>query len=176
MGVKNNVSSPEVCTHNAGGQLPTRQCIWESPVLGGRLHSTDVNLAIFVNNSSAIFNLHFLIHLHGDGRVGEIFSLLTCMRQTRWNVSFVTFGQMCVLSCVQLFVTPWIVACQAPLSMGFSRQRILEWVAISYSRGSSLSRDWNCVSCISCVSCTGRQILYHCTPVFLYGWYRLYFT
>ena len=26
------------------------------------------------------------------------------------------------LSCVQIFVTPWTVACQAPLSMGFSRQ------------------------------------------------------
>ena len=25
-------------------------------------------------------------------------------------------------SCVQLFVTPWTVACQAPLSMGFFRQ------------------------------------------------------
>ena len=25
-------------------------------------------------------------------------------------------------SCVQLFVTPWAVACQAPLSMEFSRQ------------------------------------------------------
>ena len=32
---------------------------------------------------------------------------------------------MCVLSRfsrVRLFVTPWTVACQAPLSMGFSRQ------------------------------------------------------
>ena len=32
---------------------------------------------------------------------------------------------LCVLSCsscVQLFVTLWTVACQAPLSMGFSRQ------------------------------------------------------
>ena len=32
---------------------------------------------------------------------------------------------MCVLSCfsrVQLFKTPWTVACQAPLSMGYSRQ------------------------------------------------------
>ena len=26
------------------------------------------------------------------------------------------------LSCVQLFVTPWTLACQAPLSMDFSRQ------------------------------------------------------
>ena len=25
-------------------------------------------------------------------------------------------------SCVRLFVTPWTVGCQAPLSMGFSRQ------------------------------------------------------
>ena len=25
-------------------------------------------------------------------------------------------------SCIQLFVTPWSVACQAPLSIGFSRQ------------------------------------------------------
>ena len=29
---------------------------------------------------------------------------------------------MCLLSHVQLFVTPWIVARQAPLSMEFSRQ------------------------------------------------------
>ena len=29
---------------------------------------------------------------------------------------------VCVLTCVQLFVTPWTVAHQAPLSMGFSRQ------------------------------------------------------
>jgi len=33
-------------------------------------------------------------------------------------------SNVCVqfLSCVLLFVTPWTVACQAPLSMGFSRQ------------------------------------------------------
>ena len=28
----------------------------------------------------------------------------------------------CVISCVQLFETPWTVVCLAPLSMGFSRQ------------------------------------------------------
>ena len=33
--------------------------------------------------------------------------------------------------------TPWTVAYQAPLSMGFSRQKKLEWVAMSSSRGSS---------------------------------------
>ena len=36
-----------------------------------------------------------------------------------------------------------------------SQARILEWVAISFSRRSFCPRDWICVSCI------GRQILYH---------------
>ena len=31
-------------------------------------------------------------------------------------------------------MTPWTVACQAPLSMGILQARILEWVAISFSR------------------------------------------
>ena len=39
---------------------------------------------------------------------------------------------MCLLSPVQLFVTPWAVAHQAALSMGFFQARILEWVAISF--------------------------------------------
>ena len=35
---------------------------------------------------------------------------------------------------VQLFVTLQTITCQAPLSMGILQARILEWVAISYSR------------------------------------------
>ena len=38
---------------------------------------------------------------------------------------------MCELSCIRLFVTPWTVACQAPLSMGFSRQEY--WSGLSFS-------------------------------------------
>ena len=40
-------------------------------------------------------------------------------------------------SCVQLCVTPWTVAHQAPLSLGILQARILEWVAMPSSRGSS---------------------------------------
>ena len=43
-------------------------------------------------------------------------------------------------SCVQLFVTPWTTACQPPLSME-SPGKIVEWVAISFSRGSSQPRS-----------------------------------
>ena len=39
--------------------------------------------------------------------------------------------------------------------------RVLEWVAISFSRGSSWPRDRTYVSCVSCI---GRPVLYHCTP------------
>ena len=42
----------------------------------------------------------------------------------------------------QLFETPWTVAHQAPLSIGILQARILEWVAVPFSRGSSQPGDW----------------------------------
>ena len=45
------------------------------------------------------------------------------------------------LSLVRLFVTPQAVAYQAPFVHGISQARVLEWVAISFSRGSSRPRD-----------------------------------
>ena len=53
------------------------------------------------------------------------------------------------LSHALLFATPWVVAHQAPLSMAILQARILEWVAIPFSRGLSWPRDWTWVSCIS---------------------------
>ena len=68
-----------------------------------------------------------------------------------------------MLSHVRLFVTPWTVAHQGPLSIGFFQARTLEWVVISSSRGNGgihliQPRDQICVSCVSCI---GRWILYH---------------
>ena len=64
-----------------------------------------------------------------------------------------------VQSCLTLCDT---IDCFPPGSSvyGILQARILEWVAISYSRGSSRPRDRTLVSCISCI---GRLILYHCT-------------
>ena len=61
---------------------------------------------------------------------------------------------VCAQSCLTLCN---LVDCCPP---GFSvleifQARILKWVAISYSRGSSWPRDWTGISCM------GRQILYH---------------
>ena len=51
------------------------------------------------------------------------------------------------LSRVQFFATPWTVAHQESVH-GILQARVLEWVAISFSRGSSWPRDRTQVSCI----------------------------
>ena len=74
---------------------------------------------------------------------------------------------VCIL-CLQFFSCPLLVVVQSCLTLcdpmdysapgfsvhGFSQARILEWVAISFSRGSSWLRGQTQVSCI------GRRILY----------------
>ena len=60
----------------------------------------------------------------------------------------------CVFSRAWLFTTPWTIYRSPDFSVhGIFQARILEWVAISFTRGSSLPRDQ------THVSCTGRQIL-----------------
>ena len=51
--------------------------------------------------------------------------------------------------------------CSPPGSsvQGVILARIQKWVAITFSRKSSLPRDKTCVFCITCI---GRWILYHC--------------
>ena len=53
------------------------------------------------------------------------------------------------LSCVRLFATAWPVACQAPLSIEFSRQEYWNGLPFPSPRGSSKHRDRNWVSCIA---------------------------
>ena len=47
--------------------------------------------------------------------------------------------------------------CSLPASSvhGIFQPRLLEWVSMSYSRGSSQPRDWTRISCVSCI---GRQV------------------
>ena len=67
----------------------------------------------------------------------------------------------CVLSHfshVWLCVTPWTVAQQAPLPMGFSRQEYWQGLSCLPSRGSYQPRDQTHVSHVFCI---GRPVLYH---------------
>ena len=70
----------------------------------------------------------------------------------RWLIFFfLTTNVMVVvvLGHVRFLVTPRAVACQAPLSMGFSRQEYKGVGCIPFSRGSSRPRDWTQVSHIA---------------------------
>ena len=72
------------------------------------------------------------------------------------------------LSRVWLSVTPRDCSPPGSSVCGISQARILEWRAISSSRGSSCPRD------LTCVSWTGRWILYHWAtweaPIYAYFW------
>ena len=50
------------------------------------------------------------------------------------------------LSCIRLFATPWTVACQAPLSMEFSRPEYRSGLPFPSLEGSSQPRDQTQVS------------------------------
>ena len=66
-----------------------------------------------------------------------------------WPVNSWQLSPQCVCSVLCDFATPWTVAHKAPLSLEFSKARILDWVVTSFSRGSSPPRDWTLVSSIA---------------------------
>ena len=71
---------------------------------------------------------------------------------------FCNFGE-CVLIYVWLFCNPLDCNLLGFSVRGIFQARILKWVAISSSRGSSQPRGQTSVSCVSYV---GRWTLYHC--------------
>ena len=70
-----------------------------------------------------------------------------------------TSSVVCVLSCCVVSNCVQSMDSSPPGSSvhGISQARILEWVAISFSRGCSQPRNWTPISCIS------RLILFHWT-------------
>ena len=88
------------------------------------------------------------IHVSANG-------IILFLRQSRLPL-YVCMYNAQLLRHVRLFETPWTVAHQAPLSMGMLQARVLEWVAMPSSRGSSQPRDWTPVS--------------HIAPVFFTMW------
>ena len=72
----------------------------------------------------------------------------TCFQDFKAMGTFLGEGTWFYFQCAVLdhsvvsnSVTPWTVACQSPLFMGILQARILEWVAMPSSRGSSQPRD-----------------------------------
>ena len=57
---------------------------------------------------------------------------------------------------------PWTIACQAPLSRGILQARILEWVAMPSSRGSSRPGDQTHISYVYCLGQAGFLFFVFC--------------
>ena len=62
----------------------------------------------------------------------------------------------CMCAHVRLFANPWTCSLPGSSVHEISQARILKWVAITSSRGSSWPRDRIHVSCISCIGHLGR--------------------
>ena len=104
------------------------------------------------------------VFLLSKGAVGN------ALEASLWQISLSTqalSSVVCVCLC-ECLVAQWCPALCDPIDCGppgssvhgISQARILEWVTVSSSRGSSWPRDGTRFSHISCIS---RQSLYHCT-------------
>ena len=91
-----------------------------------------------------------------------------CKRQlvTSWHYyNSILSCFVCVCVCVCVRAQSWATLCD-PMDCsppgssvyGIFQARILKWVTISYSRGSSHLRNWTCASCICCI---GKWILHY---------------
>ena len=119
--------------------LPGWRRIPDSKMHTQRMRSMKVTLdySHTKNSLTAILCLPTCIHIHPQSSNR---SLCVCQ-----------ITQSCPTLCDPLDGTP-------PGSLGVLQARVLWWVAMPCSRGSSWPRDW---TCISHISCTSRQALYH---------------
>ena len=78
---------------------------------------------------------------------------LHCLSHWKWKL----VTQSCPTLCYPMDSSP-----PGSAVHGILQARVLEWVAISFSRGSSRFRDQ---TRIFCISCTGRWVLYQCVTI-----------
>ena len=74
------------------------------------------------------------------------YKTLTGYTKVKWS-EIAQVKSLKSLSRVQLFGTPWDCSLPGSSVHGIFQARVLEWVAMSFSRGSSRPRDWTWVSC-----------------------------
>ena len=91
---------------------------------------------------SKIMYWHVILNLGGYFELN--FLLFLSMLYLHTLIGMISSVKCCAqsFSCVRLFATSWIRAHQDPLSMGILQAKILEWVAILFSKWSSWPRDW----------------------------------
>ena len=82
-------------------------------------------------SSSTYYNLFFLDSINVTPFLPSLVPLIhPSIFKKNARVCTCVYVCVCVLRCVQLFLTPWTVACHVPLSMQFSRQEY--WVGCHF--------------------------------------------
>ena len=124
-----------------------------------------IYLFIFFSENSKDYNSHFFYSGRANNRLLQPFITLSLIsHKVEQEVLIVFFLKISHLSilCYYLVAKSSLTLLQSvncsPTGSsvhGISQARILEWVAISFSRGSSQTKDG------TCISCTDRWILYH---------------
>ena len=95
--------------------------------------------------------------------INHLNPLFCCCLVTKSCPSTAQYIYMCVCVCACVHTHVLVQSCPTlcdPMNCsqwgssvhGILQERILEWVAISYSRGSSQSWDWTHGSCVSCIA------------------------
>ena len=74
------------------------------------------------------------------------------------NTSPLSYVPCCAKSLQSTLYDPMDHSLPGSSVRGILPARILEWIAMPSSRGSSQARDWTCVSYVSCI---GGRVLYH---------------
>ena len=103
-----------------------------------------------------------ILGFHNSCKYLTVYGYVINYPQTQWLKTMCVFVCVCVCtrSVVLTLYDPMDGSPPGPSVHGISQARIQEWIAISFSRGSSSPRDQ---TLSSYVSCTGNWILYHCT-------------
>ena len=136
-------------------------------------------LFFFFFQDERIFHSHCTTVLYNQASCSSSFIMMNawCNRSLNNEPCVVSFHgyvlclitQSCLTLCDAMTVT-----CQALLSTGILQARILEWVAIPSSRGSSQTRDWTQVSCVAgrffTIWATRFDIFLFCTYLWCERW------
>ena len=85
--------------------------------------------------------------------MSQVSNLKSLKMYTEIHIKSVLCAQLCPAFC-----NPMDCSLSGSSVRGILQAGMLEWVAVSSSRGSSQPRDQTHISCVSCI---GRWVLYH---------------
>ena len=118
---------------------------WSFLGLSGATKITQPLLDYFLDISlSAFVQLFYFAKKDKFVKCFHILSLQSTSKNDNWPCVCVLVAQLCLTLCEPTDCSP-----PGSLDHGILPARILEWVAIPFSRVSSQSRDQTCVSCIA---------------------------